>query len=59
MQAQVTDLRSQVESKQNQKRSLMLEREQLMDKVAIHHKKVLHNEGIHYLSVCSFDRIFK
>jgi len=59
MQAQITDLRSQVESKQNQKHSLMLEREPLMNQVAIHHKKTLHKDGIHNLFVCSFDRMFK
>ncbi|KEH34366.1 hypothetical protein MTR_3g465350 [Medicago truncatula] len=45
IEAQVTDLRSQVESKQNQKHSLMLERERLMDQVAIHHKKALHKDA--------------
>jgi len=59
MQAQITDLRSQVELKQNQKHCLMLERETLMDQVEIHHKEALHKDGIHYLFVCSFDRIFK
>lgn len=45
MQAQIANMKPQLELKLNEKHSLLMERESLMNQVAIFHEKILLNDG--------------